>query len=115
MKKRYTTSHPVDFKSDLIDAHATCKKLMPLIHLPVQSGSNKNFKRHEQESYNEDYLLIIEKLKKVDPAIEFSSDFIIGYPKETEEDFLGLNLLKKIKYINTFSFIFRRPVHLQQK
>ena len=104
---RYTTSHPVDFTSDLIDAHATCKKLMPLIHLPVQSGSNKILKDMNRNHTIEDYLLIIEKLKKVDPAIEFSSDFIIGYPGETEEDFSkSLNLLKKIKYINTFSFIF---------
>ena len=104
---RYTTSHPVDFTSDLIDAHATCKKLMPLIHLPVQSGSNKILKDMNRNHTIEDYLLIIEKLKKVDPAIEFSSDFIIGYPGETEEDFSkSLDLLKKIKYINTFSFIF---------
>ena len=104
---RYTTSHPIDFTNDLIEAHGSCEKLMPLIHLPVQSGSNKILRNMNRNHTIEDYLSIIEKLKKINSAIEFSSDFIIGYPGETDDDFYEtLGLLKKIKYINSFSFIF---------
>tara|TARA_B100000886_G_scaffold340013_1_gene307457 strand:- start:1806 stop:3095 length:1290 start_codon:yes stop_codon:yes gene_type:complete len=104
---RYTTSHPLDFSNDLIDAHKETNKLMPLIHLPVQSGSNKILNKMNRKHSVEDYLLLIEKLKKINSKIKFSSDFIIGYPGETERDFQKtLNLLKKIEYINCFSFIF---------
>ena len=77
---RYTTSHPRDFTKDLIDAHKSCEKLMPLIHLPVQSGSNKILEKMNRKHSIEEYLKILEKLKQVKPNIKFSSDFIIGYP-----------------------------------
>ena len=105
---RYTTSHPKDFTEDLIDVHRNNKKkLMPLIHLPVQSGSNKILKAMNRKHTVEDYLEIINKLREVSPNIKFSSDFIIGYPGETENDFNDtLNLLNKIQFINCYSFIF---------
>ena len=104
---RYTTSHPIDFTSDLIDAHQSSNKLMPLIHLPVQSGSNKILKSMNRKHKIEDYLDLIKKIKKINPEVKFSSDFIIGYPGETEEDFnASLKLLKDVEFINTYSFLY---------
>ena len=104
---RYSTSHPIDFSDDLIECHSKEKKIMPLIHLPVQSGSNKILRSMNRKHTVEEYLIIIEKLKKANPLVKFSSDFIIGYPGETQKDFEEtLNLLKEVKYINTYSFIF---------
>ena len=104
---RYTTSHPKDFTQDLIEAHKNCKKLMPLIHLPVQSGSNKILKTMNRKHTIEEYQNIIEKLNKVNSNIKFSSDFIIGYPGESLEDFKQTEkLIKKIKYIHSYSFVF---------
>ena len=104
---RYTTSHPNDFTDDLFFAHQECKKLMPLLHLPVQSGSTKILKLMNRNHTVEQYLKIIEKLKKTKPSIKFSSDFIIAYPGETDLDFENsISLLKKVEFINTFSFIF---------
>ena len=104
---RYTTSHPIDFTDDLIKAHSSCYKLMPLIHLPVQSGSNKILKSMNRKHTVEDYLELINKLKKANPLIKFSSDFIIGYPGETDNDFdLTLKLLKEVEFINSYSFVF---------
>ena len=104
---RYTTSHPKDFTQDLINAHKDCEKLMPLIHLPVQSGSNKILEAMNRKHTIEEYLIIIEKLKKVNSNIKFSSDFIIGYPGETLEDYKQTEkLIKNVKYINSYSFIF---------
>jgi tRNA-2-methylthio-N6-dimethylallyladenosine synthase len=104
---RYTTSHPRDFTEDLIQAHKDCKKLMPLIHLPVQSGSNKILENMNRKHTIEEYLSIIEKLKKVNAKIKLSSDFIIGYPGENKNDFeKTLDLIKKVKFINLYSFIF---------
>ena len=104
---RYTTSHPRDFTDDLIQIHKDCEKLMPLIHLPVQSGSNKILENMNRKHTIEEYLEIIEKLKKIKPDIELSSDFIIGYPGETQYDFeKTLELMKKVKFINSYSFIF---------
>jgi len=104
---RYTTSHPRDFTDDLIEIHKNCKKLMPMIHLPVQSGSNKILESMNRKHTVEDYLKIIEKLLKVNPNIKFSSDFIIGYPGETRDDFMKtVGLMKKVEFINSFSYIF---------
>jgi len=104
---RYTTSHPKDMTDDLIDCYANNKKLMPLVHLPIQSGSNKILKLMNRKHTVEEYLNIYERLKKINPKIEFSSDFIISYPNETNDDFNDtLNLIKKIKFINSYSFIF---------
>ena len=104
---RYTTSHPRDMTDDLINCYNESKKLMPFIHLPIQSGSNKILKLMNRKHTVEEYLKIYEKLKKINPLIEFSSDFIISYPGETEQDFNEtINLIRRIKFINSYSFIF---------
>ncbi len=104
---RYTTSHPKDFTDDLIEAHSECKKLMPLLHLPVQSGSTKILKNMNRNHTIEEYLEIIEKLKKKKSSIKFSSDFIIAYPGETKDDFeKTVLLMKQVEFINSYSFIF---------
>ena len=104
---RYTTSHPIDFSNDLIESHSKFEKLMPLIHLPVQSGSNKILKKMNRKHSIESYLDLIKRLKQVNSSIEFSSDFIIGFPGETDIDFnKTIKLIKDVKFINTFSFIF---------
>ena len=92
---------------DLIEVYKFSKKLMPLVHLPVQSGSNKILKLMNRKHTINEYYRIFDKLKSINPNIEFSSDFIIGYPEENNQDFADtLNLVKKIKFINSFSFIF---------
>ena len=104
---RYTTSHPKDMTDDLIDCYTDNKKLMPFVHLPIQSGSNKILKLMNRKHTVDYYLNIYEKLIKINPEIKFSSDFIIGYPGENDADFKDtLRLLEKIKFINSFSFIF---------
>ena len=80
---------------------------MPLVHLPVQSGSNKILKLMNRKHTIEEYLLIYEKLKKINPNIEFSSDFIVGYPEENDDDFSQtIKLIEKVKFTNSYSFIF---------
>ena len=104
---RYTTSHPKDMTEDLIEVYKYSKKLMPLVHLPVQSGSNKILKLMNRKHTINEYLKIYEKLKDINPKIQFSSDFIIGYPGEEEKDFNDtIDLIKRIKFINSYSFIF---------
>jgi len=108
---RYTTSHPTDMTDDLIDCHKNVKKLMPFLHLPVQSGSNKILKSMNRKHTREEYLSIIHNLIRVRPNIKFSSDFIVGYPGETEKDFYDtISLVKEVNFINSFSFIYNpRP------
>ena len=104
---RYTTSHPKDMTDDLINCYKTSKKLMPLLHLPVQSGSDDILKKMNRKHNIHEYLSIYEKLKKININIEFSSDFIIGYPGETDLDFEEtIKLVNKINFINSYSFIF---------
>ena len=104
---KYTTSHPTDVTQDLIDAHGNINKLMPLLHLPVQSGSSKILKIMNRKHNIDEYLTIIEKLKNKNKLMKFSSDFIIAYPGENNKDFLDtLNLMKKIKFINSYSFVY---------
>ena len=104
---RYTTSHPVDVTKDLIEAHRDCDKLMPVLHLPVQSRSSKLLKTMNRKHSIEEYFKIITDLKEVKPDIKFSSDFIVGYPSETEDDFQKtLELIEKISFINSYSFIY---------
>jgi len=104
---RYTTSHPRDMTDDLIECYSRNKKLMPFVHLPIQSGSNKILKLMNRKHTVEEYFEIYEKLIRINPKIEFSSDFIISYPGETDSDFNEtVNLVKKIKFINSYSFIF---------
>tara|TARA_B100001057_G_scaffold47723_1_gene42522 strand:+ start:6041 stop:7369 length:1329 start_codon:yes stop_codon:yes gene_type:complete len=108
---RYTTSHPKDMTDDLIDVYKNSKKLMPLVHLPVQSGSDKVLELMNRKHSVKTYLEIISKLKKINSKIHFSSDFIISYPGEDENDLDDtLKLIDKVKFINSFSFIFNpRP------
>ena len=104
---RYTTSHPKDFTLDLIEAHGKCAKLMPLLHLPVQSGSTKILKNMNRNHSIKQYLEIINKLKEKNSSIKFSSDFIIAYPGETKDDFeKTISLVKEVGFINSYSFIF---------
>ena len=104
---RYTTSHPKDVTKDLIEAHKFCTKLMPILHLPVQSGSTKILNAMNRKHNINEYLDVIYQLKEAKPGIKFSSDFIIGYPGETEEDFKEtLKLINEIHFINSYSFIF---------
>ena len=108
---RYTTSHPKDMTSDLIKCHKISKKLAPFIHLPIQSGSNTILKSMNRKHTREEYLNIIKNLVTVRPEIKFSSDFIVGYPGETEKDFEDtLSLINNVKFVNSFSFIYnQRP------
>ncbi len=104
---RYTTSHPKDMTEDLIELYKTSQKLMPLVHLPVQSGSNKILNLMNRKHTIEEYLSTFNKLKEINPKIEFSSDFIIGYPGEEDRDFNDtFNLIERVKFINSYSFIF---------
>ena len=107
IRVRFTTSHPKDMTEDLIDCFKNCSKLMPFLHLPVQSGSDKILKLMNRKHGIKLYYSIIEKLKKINPNIGFSSDFIIGYPGEDDEDFQKtMDLVKKIEFINSYSFIY---------
>ena len=104
---RYTTSHPKDMTEDLIEVYKDSKKLMPLVHLPVQTGSDRVLNLMNRKHTIKDYINIYNKLRKINSSIKFSSDFIIAYPGETEEDFnFTYNLIKEIKFINSYSFIF---------
>jgi len=104
---RFTTSHPKDMTDDLISCYSSCEKLMPLLHLPVQSGSDKILKLMNRKHTIKHYLDIIKKLKNVSEHIKISSDFIIGYPEENEKDFLDtIDLVEKVGFINSYSFIF---------
>ena len=104
---RYTTSHPRDMTEDLIECYSNCNKLMPFIHLPIQSGSNKILKLMNRNHKVEKYLEIYKLIKQKNHNVEFSSDFIVGYPGETDCDFNDtIKLVKKIKFINSYSFIY---------
>jgi len=104
---RFMTSHPIDMTDDLIECYRDCKKLMPILHLPVQSGSDKILKLMNRKHDIKHYLLIIEKIKKINKKIKFSSDFIIGYPGETDKDFQDtIDLIKKVGFVNSYSFIY---------
>ena len=104
---RYTTSHPKDMTEDLIEIYKYSKKLMPLVHLPVQSGSDKVLKLMNRKHTIKEYLNTFDKLKEINSRIEFSTDFIIGYPGEQEEDFnYTFDLIKRVNFINSYSFIF---------
>lgn len=108
---RYTTSHPGNVDQDLIDAHHNIDKLMPYLHLPVQSGSDKILKAMNRKHTITEYISILDKFRQARPDIVFSSDFIVGYPGETEEDFqLTLDLIKHVKFAQAYSFKYsQRP------
>jgi len=101
------TSHPKDMTEDLINCHKGYEKLMPIIHLPIQSGSDKILSLMNRKHNRNFYLSTIKKLKNVNKDIKISSDFIIGYPGETKKDFEEtLDLIQKIGFVNSYSFIF---------
>lgn len=108
---RYTTSYPADVDDDLIACHRDLKKLMPYLHLPIQSGSDRILKAMNRRHNSSDYLRIVEKLQQANPALRMSSDFIVGFPGETDEDFKAtLDVVDRVKYIQAFSFKYsRRP------
>ena len=102
---RYTTSHPRDMNDDLINAHRDIEKLMPFLHLPIQSGSNSVLKAMNRKHTRQDYFKIIEKLRKARPDMGLSSDFIVGFPNETEQDFCDtIDLVEKIGFTQCYSF-----------
>ena len=102
---RYTTSHPRDMTDDLIAAHGAIDKLMPFLHLPIQSGSNNVLKGMNRKHTRQDYFKIIEKIRAARPDIGLSSDFIVGFPGESDQDFEDtLDLIKKIGFSQCYSF-----------
>jgi tRNA-2-methylthio-N6-dimethylallyladenosine synthase len=102
---RYTTSHPTDMGDDLIAAHGEIDKLMPYLHLPVQSGSNRVLKAMNRSHTVETYLATLEKVRAARPDIALSSDFIVGFPGETEEDFRAtLRIVDAVRYASAYSF-----------
>ena len=104
---RYMTSHPNDMSDSLINAHVSNEKLMPFIHLPIQSGSDNILQKMNRKHTRNKYLEIVNKLKSKRPDIAMSSDFIVGFPGETDEDFdLTMNLIKEVGFSIAYSFMF---------
>lgn len=104
---RYTTSHPRDMDDDLIAVHGEIEKLQPFLHLPVQSGSDKILKAMNRKHKRDLYFDVIERLRKSRPDITFSSDFIVGFPGETEEDFeQTMDMVRRVEFVSCYSFKF---------
>ena len=104
---RFMTSNPKDLSDELIEAFAVCDKLCRNLHLPIQSGSNRVLKRMNRKYTREDYLKLIEKLRKTVPDITLSTDIIVGFPGETNEDFEEtLSIVKEVEYDSAFTFIY---------
>ena len=102
---RYTTSHPRDMADDLIAAHAEIDKLMPYLHLPVQSGSDRILAAMNRQHTAREYLDLVERIRAARPDLALSSDFIVGFPGETDEDFAAtLALMREVNYAAAFSF-----------
>ncbi len=102
---RYTTSHPRDMDDDLIRAHAEVKALMPFLHLPVQSGSDRILAAMNRRHTREDYFRLVDRLREARPDLALSSDFIVGHPGETEADFEAtLDLIERVGFASAFSF-----------
>jgi tRNA-2-methylthio-N6-dimethylallyladenosine synthase len=102
---RYTTSHPADMTEELIAAHGEVEKLMPYLHLPVQSGSNSILKAMNRSHTAETYLAIVDKMRVARPDIALSGDFIVGFPGETEDDFQAtLKIVDAVRYASAYSF-----------
>jgi tRNA-2-methylthio-N6-dimethylallyladenosine synthase len=108
---RYTTSHPNDMGDDLIRAHADIPQLMPYLHLPVQSGSNKILRAMNRKHTRESYIELIARIKAANPDIAMSGDFIVGFPGETDKDFEDtMDLIRQVEYASAFSFKYsKRP------
>jgi tRNA-2-methylthio-N6-dimethylallyladenosine synthase len=102
---RFTTSHPNDMADDLIAAHGDCAKLMPYLHLPVQSGSDRILKRMNRNHTADEYLRLIDRIRAARPDILLSSDFIVGFPEETDADFdATLDLIRAVEFGQAYSF-----------
>lgn len=102
---RFTTSHPNDMDAALIDAHGKCKKLMPYLHLPVQSGSNRILKMMNRKHTRESYFSVVDSIRDARPDLLLSGDFIVGFPGETDEDFSDtLDLVRRVGYGQAYSF-----------
>ncbi len=102
---RFTTSHPNDMTDELIEAHGTCSKLMPYLHLPVQSGSDRILKRMNRSHTRDSYLRLIERIREARPDILLSGDFIVGFPEESDADFADtLDLIREVNYGQAYSF-----------
>ena len=102
---RFTTSHPNDMDDALIEAHGTCEKLMPYLHLPVQSGSDKILKAMNRKHTRDDYFRLIDRIRNARPDLMLSGDFIVGFPGETDQDFEDtLDLIRQVGYGQAYSF-----------
>ncbi len=114
---RYTTSHPNDMEDDLIAAHGDCAKLMPYLHLPVQSGSDRILKAMNRKHTADSYLRVIDRLRAARPDLVLSGDFIVGFPGETEADFQAtLDLVRAVGYGSAYSFqVFAPPRHARRR
>ncbi len=104
---RYMTSHPIDMQDSLINAHGSVSKLMPFLHLPIQSGSDQILKKMNRKHNVNDYLKIVDKIRNVRPDIAMSSDFIVGFPDESDTDFENtMKFIEKVKFVIAYSFIY---------
>ena len=102
---RYLTSHPIDIDDNLLNQHKTNPKLMPFLHLPIQSGSDRILRKMNRKHSKFFYLSLIEKIKKINKNMAFSSDFIVGYPGETDKDFqASLEVIEKVRFASSYSF-----------
>ena len=106
---RFMTSHPKDLSDDLIEVMASSKKICRHLHLPIQSGSTKVLKDMNRRYTKEDYLLLVDKIKKAIPDISLTTDIIVGFPTETEEDFMEtLDVVRRVRYDSAFTFIYSK-------
>lgn len=106
---RFMTPHPKDLKSDVIEAIRDCEKVVEQVHLPVQSGSDRLLKKMNRNYTRERYLSIVDEIRREIPGASISTDIIVGFPGETEEDFLEtLSLVEEVKYDSAFTYIYSR-------
>ena len=108
---RFVSPHPKDFTDDVIDAIATCDKVCKLVHLPLQSGNTKVLKEMNRKYTKEQYLELVEKMKEKIPNLSLSTDIIVGFPGETDEEFEDtLDVVRKVKFEQVYMFIYSRRV-----
>ena len=108
---RFVSPHPKDFTDDVIDAIATCEKVCKLVHLPLQSGNTKVLKEMNRKYTKEQYLELVEKMKKIIPNLTLSTDIIVGFPGESDEEFEDtLDVVRKVKFEQVYMFIYSRRV-----
>ena len=113
---RFMTSHPKDATEKLFAAMAECEKCAPHIHLPVQSGSNRILKAMNRQYTREKYLSLVEQARKIIPDLVLTTDVIVGFPGETEEDFLDtLRLTEEVGFDSMFTFLYSLPVQQQRQ